>query len=136
MPLPLPPNYQRVLSSLAEIIERDVLDLLRVLEGKDGNDEIVKITRTWTPDERKEKMQKLRGLLEANRIFFRDLGGKPVINTEGQVFDAKITHLWSLLNDSRPEKMKGYGSLTEEQKEWIDRYIRDLLKRIDELGRG
>ncbi len=136
MPLPLPPNYQRVLSSLAEIIERDVLDLLRVLEGEGESDEIVRIRRSWTPAERKEKIQKLRELLEANRKFFRDLGGKPVTYTERQVFDAKITHLWTLLNDSRPEKMKGYGALTEEQKEWIDRYIRNLLTRIDELGRG
>ena len=130
----LPPNYLRSLSSLAEIMEREVLELLRLLKEHDKESPVILIQGSFTPQQRQEMIRKLEDMLEKNRSFFRELKAKQVVYTEKQLFEAKVTHLWTVLNDSLPAKTKGYGQLTKEQREWIDRQVGELLTLIKELG--
>ena len=131
----LPANYQRILSSLTEIMEREALELIRILENPEKEEGIIRISTSFTPQIRQEKTQRLRSLLDENRRFFRELQAEPVLYSEEQIFDAKITQLWTILSDSRPGKMKGYGPLTKEEREWIDEHVGRLLKIINELKR-
>ena len=66
MPLKLPPNYLRVLSSLTEIVEREAWELLQLLENPGRQGEVLQTTVSFTPEERKEKMLRLETLLEEN----------------------------------------------------------------------
>ncbi len=135
MPVKLPPNYQRVFSSLTEIIEREAWELLQLLENPGREGEIIRTTVSFTPEERKEIMLRLETLLEENRHLFRELKAKPAIYPEKQIFNAKVTQLWTILNDSHPDKMKGYGPLKKEEKEWIGEHVNRLLEIINELKR-
>ena len=135
MPVKLPPNYQRVLSSLTEIIEREAWELLQLLENPGREGEIIRTTVSFSPEERKEKMLRLETLLEENRRFFRELEAESAIYPEKQIFNAKVTQLWTILNDSHPDKIKGYGPLQIEEKEWIGEHVNRLLEIIKELKR-
>ena len=44
-------------------------------------------------------MLRLETLLEENRRFFRELKAEPAIYPEKQIFNAKVTQLWTILND-------------------------------------
>ncbi|MCD6201656.1 MAG: hypothetical protein J7K46_07600 [Bacteroidales bacterium] len=135
MPVKLPPNYLRVLSSLTEIVEREAWELLQLLENPGRQGEVLQTTVSFTPEERKEKMLRLETLLEENRRFFRELKAEPAIYPEKQIFNAKVTQLWTILHDSYPDKMKGYGPLHKEEKEWIEEHVNRLLDIINELKR-
>ncbi len=126
-------NYLRVLSSLTEIIEREVTEILRILENPVEEGEIIRTTVSFSPEERMQKIHRLRTLLEENRKFFRALHAKPVVYPEKQIFDAKVTQLWTILRDSLPEKMKGYGTLEKTEREWISEHINRLLEIIGQL---
>ncbi|NOY36391.1 MAG: hypothetical protein GXO83_02325 [Chlorobi bacterium] len=132
MSVSLPDNYKRVLSSLAELIERKGSDLLDILQRqKTGH--IVSVQKTFSAEERKEKIRLLEKLLEANRRFFSGLDLKPSAYPEDQVFRSDIAWLWTIINDSRTKRLKGYGKLDRETSAAIDEKISELLDIIAEI---
>jgi hypothetical protein len=130
----LPGNYKRVLASLAEIIDRNVNELIRLLDEPDTDNGIVRTEDAFNPEEKREKIRKLRELQEENRRFYEGLGTEDVHYSGRQIYHAKITRLWAILNDSRPEKLKGYGELKEEERKWIEENVERLLRILEDLG--
>jgi hypothetical protein len=129
----LPRNYKRVLASLAEIIDRNVTELIRLLEEPGMESGIIRREDSFAPAEKEQKLKKLKELREENKHFYKALDTEDVSYSDRQIYNAKITRLWTILHDSRPEKLKGYGTLEEEERKWIAQQVERLLGIIEEL---
>ena len=58
--------YQRILSALAEMIEQDVLEMLRLLNDDSEERSIVRIEKSFSVEERRDKITVMEHLLEEN----------------------------------------------------------------------
>lgn len=131
----LPANYRRVISSLSELIERKLRELLHMLSNVE-NGSVARIERTFSDKERHEKSLRLEKLLEANHQMFSDLNLEPATYREDQIFHADIAWLWTMINDSRTKRLKGYGKIDPETAQLIDDKISGLLDIISEFDPG
>ena len=129
----LPANYLRVISSLSELIERKLRELLHMLRTVE-NGRVARVERTFSDKERHEKILSLEKLLEANHQMFSDLNLEPATYREDQIFHADIAWLWTIINDSRTKRLKGYGKIDPETAQLIDDKISGLLDIIGEIN--
>ncbi|HEX2869383.1 MAG TPA: hypothetical protein VHO03_20230 [Ignavibacteriales bacterium] len=128
----LPPNHRRSLSVTAHFIEREMNSLEQtLLSGEDMITE--KIEKSYNEPEREALIGAIRQLKELNKKMFYDLGLNETIHTEEQIVRAKAGHLWTILIDSTPKGLKGYGMLPPDQAEVLDVYVNNLLEMLKYL---
>ena len=59
---------------------------------------------------------------------------KPAHYTEKQIFNAETSHLWTIMNDSRSFRLKGYGRQGRNAAEILDDHINRFLALVQSLG--
>jgi hypothetical protein len=130
----LPPNHKRVLSAAARSIENSLNDIeLRVLSGTKATPILRHIEKSYSDYERKVKQKKVAQLRSALIEFVREFALEEEHLSEKQIFDANVSHIWTLLEDAYSDKMRNYGELPKDTKEPLDRAVSDLLFHLEDL---
>ena len=81
----------------------------------------------------REKMAAVRTRLASSAVRFAVQARKPAPK---QVVAAELSRLWVVLENARPERMKGYGrEFSPEDKEDWDKMIEGLMADIKEIRR-
>lgn len=110
------------------------LDEMEELLRDHGPDKLtLKIKRSYSEDERVRLLTIISKMRDANARMFRELNLEPSLYTEDRVISARITHMWTILVDSKARGMKGFGELSSEQATTIDAQVDALLTLLDEL---
>jgi hypothetical protein len=129
----LPETYHRVLSVLSQQIE-EMLDEISDLMQVEGKEKItLSIRPTYTKEEREralvaaERMrEKLKEFVSAFKLHKQRL-------SEARIMEAKLTHLWAMLEDTRPENLVGYGKIPSPLQKEITKWVEDFLQLLREL---
>lgn len=129
----LPDNHRRVLSVTARMVEQALEDMEVLLRtGRNGR-LTEQIEPTYSESERIKLLSAIAKMKELNARMFRTLNLEPSYYTEEQIIVAKKTHLWTVLVDSKPKGMKGFGTLTPEQAHAVDIHIDTLLQALQDI---
>jgi hypothetical protein len=131
--------------ALDELHARRLATLISVFEGALERMELVlKRLETGSPDEpsdimtapirrTREKMAVIRDQLAASAKRFSIQVRKP---GPRQIVAAELSRLWVVLENARPERMKGYGRefSPEDKADW-DKMIEGLMSDVKEMRR-
>jgi hypothetical protein len=126
--------HARRLATVISVFESalDRLDvLLKTLEtGRGGEPSDIKSEQVLRA---REKMAAVRARLAASAERFSLRARKP---RPKQVVAAELSRLWVVLENARPERMKGYGRefSPEDKADW-DKMIEGLMSDIKEIRR-
>jgi hypothetical protein len=130
-PISLSPAHANALASRLRVLEEDCREVERYLNGLEGicfeyPDTISESAKRAAKATLKEFLRRLaalqRGLgLRKQRIDLRNL------------LNARLSHMWVTLHESKAESIRGYGALPDEVRMFLDPRIDQLLKLRDQL---
>jgi len=130
----IPENYHRVLKVLAQHIE-ETADEIIVLMKRDGREAITsKVRASYSREERVRALQAAEKLKAKLSQFVDAFHLEKQTFTEDQIMHAKLTHLWTLLEDTRSKNLVGYGRIPLTLQKEIDSWIEDFLRVLNEFG--
>ncbi len=127
----IPDNHKRSLSVTARHIESSIDDIEELLTKKRHDSVTEKVIANMTQEKREQILQLTKVLREKNQIMFNDLQLNGNVFYEDRIVRSRVSHIWTLLCDSTAEALKGYGDVTPEQAEIINRHINSLLETIN-----
>ncbi len=129
----IPENHKRSLSVTSQHIENSIEEIEEMLNKKDEKYLTKKVFRN-IDEGTKQKILELTAILrEQNKKMFEALNLFPNEYFEDRIVRSRISFIWTMLYDSMPEKMRGYGKLKDDEKEAIKVHIDKLLEIIEEL---
>ncbi|MGQ9847070.1 MAG: hypothetical protein ACUVQP_06175 [Bacteroidales bacterium] len=127
----IPDNHKRSLSVTARHIESSIDDIEELLTKKRHDSVTEKVIANMTQEKREQILQLTKVLREKNQIMFKDLQLNSNVFYEDRIVRSRVSHIWTLLCDSTAEALKGYGDVTPEQAEIINRNVNSLLETIN-----
>ena len=129
----LPENYRRSLSVTSHHIENSIDTVEELLKDKRKDKITDKIIYSLN-DEIKNKILELIDLIRIkNEKMFNELELNTYTSFDERIVRSNIGHIWTLLCDSTPESLKGYGDISNQQAESIKFHVNSLLETIDEI---
>lgn len=129
----MPENHKRSLSVLAHHIENSLDEIVDLLSGKRTDKVTEKINRNISDENKKKILKLVAETLIKNEKMFNELYLDSSYLYEDRIVRGNIGHIWTILCDSTPEALKGYGKLTTPQAELLNIHINDLLYTVNEL---
>lgn len=126
-------NHKRSLSVTSHHIENSIDTVEDLLTGKRKNKITEKIIYSLN-DEIKNKILELINLIRIkNETMFHELELNTYNSYEERIVSSNIGHIWTVLCDSTPESLKGYGDLSNQQADLIELHLNSILETIDEI---
>ena len=129
----IPANHRRSLSVTAHHIENSIDELEELLNNKRQNKVTEKIIKNVNCNERNKILHLINRVRKQNEEMFYDLDLNSNQVYEDRILRSRIGHIWTLLCDSTPKSLRGYGETNELQSELIDKHVNNLLKTINEI---
>ena len=133
--MPLDELHVRRLAAVISVFESalDRMDLLlEAVEAESGDEP----SNLWTEQisRAREKMAAVRKRLDISAKRFSVRIRKP---SPRQVIAAELSRLWVVLENARPERMKGYARefSPEDKADW-DKMVEELMSDIKEIRRS
>ena len=126
-------THRRSLSVISHHIENSLDDIEAILTGKRSDKVTEKIIKNMRDEDRNKILVLTKIVREQNEKMFIDLGLNSNEIYEDRVVRSRIGHIWTLLCDSTPEKLRGYGEATEEQGEKISAHVNEQLETVNKI---
>jgi hypothetical protein len=127
----IPLSIQNAITSSLTIIEDLVYEMDIVF--KDENKIFSKIEKKISI----EKMKKIReNIGEIKKILQKlknELNLKEERISDVAIINSRCAKIWEILNDLKGEKLKKYGSVSEDLKNYLDTEIEKILKLVNEI---
>ena len=124
-------SIQNTLKSSMSVIEELVTEIEEVL--KDDKMIFTKIERKITGEKNKELKKKIKEIKIILQEIKRDLGLKEEVITDKAVINSRCAKIWEILNDMKGEKLKKYGDVSEDVKNYINSAVEKILKIVNEV---
>jgi len=126
-------NHRRALRSYLYVVERDRHYIHSQLESH-ANNSVSYFTRNDIDPETKTRVLTMTKTMldEIERTMEK-------FNLESKEESARrnilsvLSEIWAILEDTRPEKLKAYGSMSERDRELLTPHIQRLLRILDEV---
>ncbi|HED07194.1 MAG TPA: hypothetical protein ENI57_03660 [Ignavibacteria bacterium] len=126
-------NHNRSLSVTARAIEKTVSEIELLLNGNHKTYTAEIIEPVYSKEKKEEILKKLNKLKEVNDEMFETLKLRSQKLAEDRVVYSNLSYLWTILIDSKSDKLTRYGDVPADNAEIIDNYIDRLLNIIGEL---
>ena len=123
-------SIQNTLKSSISVIEELVTEIEEVL--KDDKMIFTKIERKITGEKNKE-LKKIKEIKIILQEIKRDLGLKEEVIIDKAVINSRCAKIWEILNDMKGEKLKKYGDVSEDVKNYINSAVEKILKIVNEV---
>ncbi len=123
-------SIQNTLKSSISVIEELVTEIEEVL--KDDKMIFTKIERKITGEKNKE-LKKIKEIKIILQEIKRDLGLKEEVIIDKAVINSRCAKIWEILNDMKGEKLKKYGNVSEDVKNYINSAVEKILKIVNEV---
>ncbi|HOK57214.1 MAG TPA: hypothetical protein PLF90_07785 [bacterium] len=124
-------SIQNTLKSSISVIEELVTEIEEVL--KDDKMIFTKIERKITGEKNKELKKKIKEIKIILQEIKRDLGLKEEVIIDKAVINSRCAKIWEILNDMKGEKLKKYGNVSEDVKNYINSAVEKILKIVNEV---
>ena len=132
----LPSSPHRSLSVMAQNFEASLNDMSERLVQKNAESMLHHIERTYSVRQREVIISTIAEVRNALYEFVKIYDLVPSSVNEAQIVNAHCALLWTLLQDSRPDKLRRYGELPNELCEPLETAIDTLLKSVERLRKA
>lgn len=129
----LPETYHRVLKVVAQHIETVMDETIALVQqnGREG------ITRRISPSFSREKRERFIGAAEMMKAKLAEFVDhfhleKQHFN-EDRILRAKVALLWEMLEDTKSDKLVGYGQIPQSLQKEIDHWVGEFLRILHDL---
>lgn len=128
-------NHKRILGIRLLLIERHLRDIISELKSNSSNSTFIlySVRNTISPEVSIKILDTVDSMLDEIRL----MKVKFALESEEQAVRKNILgHLngiWTTLEDTRPEKMYGYGRMSDHDKELLSPHILKLLVMYEDI---
>jgi len=129
----IPPNHKRSLSVTSHHIENSINEIEVMLTNNQADSLTQKFIKNMDNITRKEILELTKIVREKNKNMFNELNLNSSNSYEDRIVRSRISHMWTLLCDSTPESLSGYGEVNEAQSKLISRHVNSLLETFNKL---
>lgn len=126
-------GHLRRLSSVMTIVDSMISRMLNQLNDSDISTPMTVIKGTLSKTERRSLEEGLSELRSLIADFARKYDLDPTKKILRRVLIADASQMWTLLEDCRPARIHGYGSIDSSDEEILEADIRRILIEIDEI---
>jgi hypothetical protein len=127
----IPLSIQNAITSSLTIIEDLVCEMDIVF--KDENKIFSKIEKKISV----KKMEKIKENIEEIKKILKKIKEEMNLKEEKisdvAIINSRCAKIWEILNDLKGEKLKKYGSVSEDLKNYLDPEIEKILKLVNEI---
>lgn len=131
--MPLTEPHRRNLSVTSRVIEQAIVEIERLFERSEGGLLTSHIALTYSREKRERIIEQLQELRRTNEEMFRDLRLDAREVDAHQIIAAKLSILWTVILDSRSNKLGRYGPLDRETSATVDQHIDGLTRIVSGL---
>jgi len=126
-------DLQRALQGGLYVVEKSLRTLIEVLDHPQMNGITYSVHGVIDPQSDAVARPEIEGMLkevELLKEFFR-------LPTQAQsakrAIHSCLSEVWVILNECKPERIQGYGKLSESDKRYLDEHVDALLLRLRRL---
>ena len=129
----IPPNHKRSLSVTSHHIENSINDIMTTLTNNQQDNLTEKHIKNMNEETRKEVLKLIEVIRTKNESMFNELNLYSSNTYEDRIVRSRVSHMWTLLCDSTPESLSGYGEVTDEQGRLINKHVNSLLQTVNKI---
>ena len=129
----IPDNHKRSLSVTAHHIENSINDIESILTNNQQDKLTEKFITNMNEEARKDILELVKIVRKQNERMFNELNLHSSNTYEDRIIRSRISHIWTLLCDSTPESLSGYGEVTDEQSKLISKNVNSLLETVNKM---
>ena len=124
-------NHKRRLAVAMALVDAGVARILDQLDERTSPTTMTVVERSIPQSERTELKETLRELQTLTASVARAYGLDKRRKHLRRTIVAELSQIWTILEDSRPRKMKGMGAGPAEVAESLDRDVDQMLKLLE-----
>ncbi|MBZ5647761.1 MAG: hypothetical protein LAN37_11140 [Acidobacteriia bacterium] len=124
-------NHKRRLAVAMALVDAGVARILDQLDERTSPTTMTVVERSIPQSERTELKETLRELQTLTASVARAYGLDKRRKHLRRTIVAELSQIWTILEDSRPRKMKGMGAVPAEVAESLDRDVDQMLKLLE-----
>jgi hypothetical protein len=126
-------NHRRALRSNLLVVERDLHYIRSQLESR-VNKSVSYFTRNDIGPETKRKVLTMtKTMLDEIEQIVEKFSLESKEESARRNILGALSEIWTILPDSRPEKLKAYGSMSERDRELLTPHIQRLQRTLDDV---
>ena len=129
----IPANHKRSLSVTSHHIENSINDIVTILTNNQQDNLTEKYIKNMNEEMRKEILKLIEVIRTKNENMFNELSLQSSNIYEDRIVRSRISHMWTLLCDSTPESLSGYGEVTDDQSTLISKHVNSLLETVNKM---
>ena len=126
-------NHKRSLSVTSHHIENSINDIESILTNHQQDKLTEKFITNMDEEARKDILELVKIVRKQNERMFNELNLHSSNTYEDRIIRSRISHIWTLLCDSTPESLSGYGEVTDEQSKLISKNVNSLLETVNKM---
>lgn len=127
-------NHRRVLSVRLSQLEERLHEIQNLIHAEFHNPVLARRVDTISSDE-KRKLGKLIGQVRNILAMLAEtLRLEPAEQSNRALAQSLLALTWSDLQDTRPEKLVGYGQMSEEASSFLSPHIEHLIELVREMS--
>jgi len=131
MPISVSPAHAGALAARMLILEEDCREIERNLEGFHG---IFYEYAGEIPDAAKERMRAvLAEILDKLESISMELGLRKQVVELDKLIESRLSRIWVTLHESKSRGLRGFGTVPDELKRYLDPSMDGILSLLTEL---
>ena len=127
----IPISILNAITSSFTIIE-DLINEMEVV-FKNENKIFYKVERKISVEKMREIEKILKEIKKILKNIKNELNLKEEKVSDRAIINSRCAKIWEILNDMRGDKLKKYGKMPEEVKEYLNPAIEEILKLVNEI---
>ena len=124
-------NHKRRLAVAMTLVDASVARILDQLDERTSPTTMTVVERSIPESERTELKEALRELQVLTASVARACGLDKRQKNLRRTIVAELSQIWTILEDSRPHKMKGMGAVPAELAQSLDRDLDQMLELLE-----
>jgi hypothetical protein len=126
-------SHRRVIGSGMLIVDAAAVRMLDLLENRHSPATMKVIEGSVTQSERERVTQGLLQLQALIASFVQKYGLRPSKRNLRRILASDVSQIWIALEDSRPERIRGYGSMPPSSAELLEADLQEMLRVANKL---
>ena len=126
-------SHHRVLGSGMLIVDSAAVRILDLLDERNSPAAIKVVEGSITDRERQEIRSRLLELQELIASLVSKYNIEPSKKNLRRIIASEVSHIWICLEDSRPDRIRGYGRMPEFAAEALEADLQEMLRIANRL---
>jgi hypothetical protein len=131
MEIKLEESHRRVVGSGLLIVDSAAIRVLDLIDGRNSPAAIKAFEGCVSEEEKRLIRNSLLHLQELIRAFIRKYKIEPSKKNLRRIVASEVSQMWLCLEDSRPDRIQGYGTITAPTSQALESDLQQMLSIVN-----